>query len=301
VASELVWRNRESLPGQSLGFQENILLWQTPFLEGPAKLRAEALLLWQAPQSAASTAEAEVWQVRLKNGDVLRAQGLQHREDGVSLTSKAFGDVLVQGAHLHSAIRCRGDRVIYAGPQGAEGWQSNGYFPVAGAGLATQQWNALAELSCTLPEKVSMRVVLHSLSDLQFVLSVGHKESTHPSLEVWDRDLVLVIRVGQVGFQAGFVFEGHEEAMGVALSELHFNGLGRAPLESRDSRNFPGQLAELRLDVGDLLRGGVRLELEEDHMPENAGGLVRERTRSRAQSQRTEKGKPNLHHDRDSR
>ena len=245
-ASELVWRSRQSLPGQSLGYRDKVLVWQTPFLEGPAKLSEEALLLWQAPQSTAISAEEDVWQVRLKNGDVLRAKGIEQREGGVLLKSKSSGEVAVGVEHLHSAIRCKGERVIYAGPQGGVGWRSNGYFPVAGAGLATQRWNALAEMSLTLPEKVTMRVVLRSVSELQFVLTLGDKEGSHPSLEMWGRDLVLVIRVGEeMRYCPVMVLEEDQRAVILTL------GWDRVAREARVWDDHGKELAVLRVESPD--------------------------------------------------
>jgi len=60
------------------------------------------------------------------------------------------------------------------------------------------------------------------------------------------------------------------------------------------------ELAEFRFDLGDLLRGGVRLEFEEDDVAEETRGVFCEGSGSGQQSQNANEGKQGFHHPPDS-
>lgn len=91
-------------------------------------------------------------------------------------------------------------------------------------------------------------------------------------VELWAEQVTegFVCGVRKIDVHAGLVFEGEEEAVGVAVVLVFGADVG-APLVAGDGVDLLGQGGEGVLDGFDLVRRGGVLELEEDDMAVNAG------------------------------
>jgi len=80
-----------------------------------------------------------------------------------------------------------------------------------------------------------------------------------------------VFGVGEVGFEAFFVLEGDDEAVGEAVVEW-FDVFGGAPFVAGDGVDFGGESGEGLFDFLDLGLGGLGFEFEHDDVAEFAFG-----------------------------
>lgn len=196
----LYWDSGEFLDGEVVSADAQSLSFKSDLMEQPVALRLSALTRIDFPASA-PTNNAALSAVVLRNGDCLFAEVMQVDASGITLKSDRHGQLTLPLTAVQSVRRLKSDRVLYAGPRGAEGWKHYGLrdaqgFPWAASDrgvMMTRMWNRAAMLDTELPDKFVTDIVLASHDRVRFALSFSQASNSLqvPAIETWDDELVI--------------------------------------------------------------------------------------------------------------
>ncbi|MDB6070052.1 MAG: hypothetical protein JWL81_1223 [Verrucomicrobiales bacterium] len=195
-ATDLLWRNGESLAGSLVAADPAGLSWKSDRFTGP--LRMDPKVLDSIRFSTALLDREGEFQVTLLNGGAITGFPEKADADTLTLRTGHFGTIVVRQDRIVSMERVAGPGILAAGPQallkGVPGSGGNNvptpwYFAAAGR-VASPVFNQGMKLPVKLPEKCHAELVMRCEGVPTFSMSLGVKEGAC-LLECWGDELVL--------------------------------------------------------------------------------------------------------------
>jgi len=194
----LRWSNGDSLHGQLLSAQDNVLLWKSPLFVDPVQIDARYLTLVEfgLPPDSDQTVRDPL-RVVFRNGDVLFAR-LQSINDALlTFSSQRHGTIRVRRDGIRMLERMDNPGLVYVGPLGIEDWSTleqgqafEKWEQTPDGPLATTAWRSELFRELEIPAQAEIEVTIQSAEKLKFLLSFSDRPDDSVRIETWDDELV---------------------------------------------------------------------------------------------------------------
>ncbi|HEY4313178.1 MAG TPA: TlpA disulfide reductase family protein [Pirellulales bacterium] len=256
--------DRDSLTGQLADSQAtDRLLWKSPVFARPLEIPLAAIRTVHFPVNEQLPQPAGEYGIELAGGDALFGELVELTADGLTVNATGLGQLHIERSILRRLYRLRAIELIFAGPNGVDGWKtsgSNGAWREDRGHLVSDEIGAVIRRDFGTPALARFEVELSWQKKPDFDLAFGVGDDPKSvlrafRLDVWDNKIVAWR-------------ETEREADVTALTRIE-PGAGRIHLQILvDQENgrmmvlspFGEKLADLRVATGKpQIFGGLQL------------------------------------------
>ena len=200
-AGKLIWNTGESLAGSLKGATPKDLIWESQWFSEPLVIDSNVLqdVSYKRPLEESQ----EAFRVQLADGGCLYGNVVGLDADHLLMKSARHGDLKIRRQQILNIQRLKEGPLLYAGPGGMAGWNVVGgaadldhWAQGQGAALPMPLWGEMVYLRMPMPDRVEVELQLSSTDRINFevALGAGKPAPEVPRVEVWDDQLVAVLR-----------------------------------------------------------------------------------------------------------
>lgn len=190
----LFWGNGDSLNGQLVSAENQVLTWKSPLFAEPLQVELSVLSSVRFPEleSKPHSAERDEFQVTLVDNNVLHGQLVSIADKTITMKSDRHGQMMLNRDSIRSLQRSRSEGLLFLGPRGLDDWK------VAKKHEAALDWTVKDDGSLfhprgessllqtfDFPELCEMEFEVQASRLPDFLIGLGHHSGMAFRLEMW--------------------------------------------------------------------------------------------------------------------